>query len=309
MLAGFAVSAAIVLAVVVVVLFGGGSGSGNGGNGGGDNSSIIVDPLTPQASVVVNGFATKAIAAASVRTGPGSGTEYSDISPLRNGQDVIIMGHATLDSSWFQIDLGGSLRGWIPASSVKVPEENIRTLPIAVNTPVHQPTAAPTQPPVPTATAGRPRRRRPSPRRSLPGRHGRDNRLSSACTPGTPVVLVVRNSGGGILTGRSVGVTLSNAQGVIFNGNMPLPDLAAGASATVATGQPASAPKMTARVSLFGTPADANPANDNAECAVAGPIPPTASSGGLITPTPRPPATVLPAPLASHTSTPRLPGT
>jgi hypothetical protein len=90
---------------------------------------------------------------------------------------------------------------------------------------------------------------------------------------------------------------------VIFNGNVPLPDLAPGASATIATGQPASAPKMTAKVNLFGTPADGSPANDSADCAVAGPVPPTLPTGSLLTPTVRPPST----PVTLPTPTTRLP--
>ena len=302
MLAGFAVAAAIVLAVLVVVLFGGGSSTGdNGAGGGGDGSAILVDPLTPQASVTTGGIAAKVIAAAAVRTGPG--TDFSEISPLRNGQDVMVIGR-NADATWFQIDLGASLRGWVPATALKVSDEAARLLPLAVNTPIPKATPAPTQPPVPTATAG-PATPTPAVTATATVPAGPDVALGfpGACTPGTPIVLIVRNAGGGTLTGRSVGVTLSNSQGVIFNGNVPLPDLAAGASATVATGQPATAPKMTARVSLFGSPADTNPANDNAECAVAGPIPPTASSGGLITPTVKPATTVVPTPTAT-----RLPG-
>src|SRR3712207_7214533 len=61
----------------------------------------------------------------------------------------------------------------------------------------------------------------------------------SGCVPGQAVVLVVRNSGTMALSGRSVGVQLSNQGGVVYNGNVPLPDLAPGGSATVTTGQPA----------------------------------------------------------------------
>jgi hypothetical protein len=296
MLAGIAVAVAIVLAVLVVVVFGSSDSSAgsNGNNNGGDgpNSSIFVDPLTPQPSVTGGGggLSTKSIAAATVRTGPGQ--DFSEISPLRSGQDVTVIGK-NADASWFQIDLGASLRGWVPASALRVTDDNAKLLPIVGNTPIPQPTVLPPteRPAAPTAT--------PTPQVTVTPtptpQGGPDLTLSfqAACTPGGAIVLLVKNSGGATLTGRSASVTLSNSQGVIFNGNVALPELAPGASASVSTGQSATAPKMTASVQLFGTPVDSNPGNNSAECAVAGPplpplVSPTGASGGLITPTPRP---------------------
>jgi hypothetical protein len=305
MLAGIAVAVAIVLAVLVVVVFGSndssaGSNSGDG-NGNNANSSIFVDPLTPQPSVTGAGLSTKSIAAATVRTGPG--TDYSEISPLRSGQDVTVIGRNP-DATWFQIDLGAALRGWVPATALRISDNDAKLLPVVGSTPIPQPTfIAPTERPNPTATVtpNVPATATPTPQA------GPDVALSfqSACAPGGAIVLLVKNTGGGTLTGRSASVTLSNSQGVIFNGNVALPELAPGASASVSTGQSASAPKMTARVQLFGSPPDSNPGNDTAECAVAGPplpplVQPTGSSGGLLTPTPtrspaQPPAPAPPS--------------
>jgi hypothetical protein len=180
-LAAIAVFGAIVMAVVVVMAAGGGSG----GNGGVPAAVATENPLTPQASGVV----VETIAAATVREGPGEGGELGSIP---RGQKVTVTGRDA-DAKWFQIVFpqNSTLRGWLPASALKVGNLNIDGIALASVTPITRATVAiPTQPVIiaterPTST----------PEVTATSETGPDVAITISCTPGSAVSVTVRNVG------------------------------------------------------------------------------------------------------------------
>lgn len=268
-LAGLAVAVAVFLAAVVVVVFGGGGDAGNGG--------VIIDPLTPEAA---RGVAARSIAQATVREGPG--TEYAAIGTLRSGLDVEVVGRNGA-SSWFQIyfPVKTNLRGWVPETALRFPEENLGAIPVVAVTPIPrtQP-PQPTLPPEPTATET------PTPTATGTASPAPDlavSVLNNNCAAGTDFIVTIRNAGATKIEGRQVTITVTKQGGIVATQSVAV-TLEPGAGANFNTGQKVEAPRTSAKVDLLGTPQESNTANNTVDCVVTATPPPIATPTPTATP-------------------------
>ncbi len=269
-LAAIAVTAAIVMAIVVVVMAGGGR------SGGGGNPAAIAtaDPLTPRAS----GAVVESIAAATVREGPGNGGE---LGSLPRGQKVTVTGRDS-DAKWFQIVFpqNSTLRGWVPASALKVADLNIQSIAIASVTPITRSTLVPTQAPVVRAT-------------EVPAATavvtstvvaGPDLAVTMTCAPGASVAVTIRNAGeAAVEQAANVSVLIG---GAVRSTNQVNLSLAPNAAVTFPTDQVVTAPTTSVQVALLGSP-DIDPSDNTAVC--------TVQSSATATPAVSTPATSTPA--------------
>ncbi|MPZ47861.1 MAG: hypothetical protein GEU75_00835 [Dehalococcoidia bacterium] len=254
-LAALAVAGAIVLAVLVVFIFGGsGGGAGNG------DPNVIIDPLTPAPG---RGVTARSIATATVREGPAA--EYLEIGLLRSGQDVEAVGRNT-DASWFEIFYPprSQLRGWVPASALRLPDGTSETLPVVSVTPIPRPTVIqPTPEPLPTETVT-----------PTPGAAGGPDLAISIvgnnCSVAQPLVVMIRNAGTTPIVNREIRVIISTPAGVVSVASLSAPSLDPGASLPVQTNQPAQPPRTTVRVELLGSPTDISDDNNAIDCVVQG---------------------------------------
>ncbi|HLF72135.1 MAG TPA: SH3 domain-containing protein, partial [Dehalococcoidia bacterium] len=251
-LAGLAVAAAIVLAVLVVILSGGG-----GGGGGGDDNGVIIDPLTPGAG---RGVAGKSIATSTVREGPNA--DYAELGTLRSGQDVEVIGR-NADRSWYQIYYPPKslLPGWVPASALKLSNENAN-LPIASVTPISRPTVVqPTLPPEATETAS------PSPTATVPTSPP-DIELaivSGSCKVGQEIAVLVGNKGQGAITNRQIVLTVSG--GGTTGTSTETITLQPGQSASLSTNtEIKNSTAVTVSAALLGDPKETVTANNVKVC-------------------------------------------
>jgi hypothetical protein len=265
-LAGLAVAGAVFLAVIVVFFFGSGDG---GGADGGDGPGVV--PLTPLPG---RGLAARSIATATVREGPNA--EYLEIGLLRSGQDVEVVGR-NAESTWFQIYYPpqSQLRGWVPASALRIPETGAAGIPVVAVTPIPRPTVIqPTPEPVPTGTA--------TPTPTITGTPGAGSGpdlaisiLGNNCEPGQPLIVMVQNAGSTPITNREMRVIVSNPSGVLSVANISAPSIDPGASIPVQTNQLVQPPRTTVRVDLLGAPPDPNGSNNQVDCVAQGAPTPT----------------------------------
>jgi hypothetical protein len=283
-LAAIAVAGAIVMAIVVVAMAGG------GGSGGGGGAAVVAteDPLTPSASGVV----AQTIAAATVREGPGNGGELGSIP---RGQKVTVTGRDA-DAKWFQIVFpqNSTLRGWLPASALKVSDLNVSGIALASVTPIARATIAlPTPPPVvetepPTATPAVTSTPIPGP----------DLAVTMGCTAGNAVAVTIRNAGDAAVQ-RSANVSVLIG-GQVRTTNQVQLDLAPNESVTFPTDQIVTAPTTAVQVTLLGSPTDIDASDNTASCSVQGGTTPTPQvSTPVATKTPSENST--PAPTATAT--------
>jgi hypothetical protein len=269
-LAALAVAGAIVMAIVVVAMAGG------GGSGGGNRPAAVAtnDPLTPQASGVV----VETIAAATVREGPGNG---GDLGSIPRGQKVTVTGRDA-DAKWFQIVFpqNSTLRGWLPASALKVNDLNVAGIALASVTPIPRATVpVPTRPPViatepleatPTETST-----------SVPGP---DLAVTRSCTPGAAVAVTIRNAGDSVVE-RSANVSVLIG-GTVRTTNQAQLKLAPNESVTFQTDQVVTAPSTAVQVTLLGSPADIDASDNGAACNVESATTPTPKVSTPATSTP-----------------------
>jgi hypothetical protein len=281
-LAGFAVGAAIVLAVIVVFLFGtGGSGGADNGDGGG----LVVDPLTPG---VGRGVTARSLAAATVREGPG--LDYIAVGELNRNQDVEVVGRND-EGSWFNIYFppGSSLRGWVPASALRLPS-NASAIPVVSVTPIPRPTVIiPTATAAPTeesatatpTTTGTPAGGADLEARIVPG----------TCAPGSQLIINVINRGPGGISSRAIQVLVQNSSGATLATAAQLATIPAGGQIDIATNYVVQE-RVFATIDPLQTLGDPNPANNRVDCVVAG-----GPGGGT-------PTSAVPPPIATATRTP-----
>ena len=290
LVAGIAVAAAVVLAVLVVVLFG---GSGDAGGRG-----VLTEALgtgTPQAGNG-RGISARTIAATTVREGPG--VDENQLATLPAGQEVEVIGRNG-DSTWFQIYYppGSQLKGWVPGAALRLDNEDVARLAVVSSSPVPRATTVrPTEAPAPAATPSATAVPQPT---ATPEGGGADVAIAvqtPSCIPGTSLTVTVRNAGAAPLSGRNVQVTIANAGGVVGTQSLPLTATQPGATMTLLTGVPAQAPSMTASVTLLGSPPDANPGNNVAECTSGAVSPPATPVPPAATAIPRPATPVPQAP-------------
>jgi hypothetical protein len=316
-LAGLAMAAAMLLAVLVVVLYGGfsgGSGSrvqGRQDSNGGQLPGIALTPDdTPRS-------AARSIITSSVRVGPS--IEHQEIGVLRSGQDVQVAGRND-DATWFQIvyPANSPLRGWVPASALRIDEAATAVLPVVASTPISRPTVViPTLPPEPTSLPSATPTVTPTP--TVTG--GPDLAISvvdNNCRQGAPLMLSVRNVGTAPIMNRPVRVTISTPSGFISASDTAV-SLNPGDTVNLATGLAVQAPRTTATVDLVGSPGDANGGNNTVDCIIqAGPTPtrPAGTPGAATSATPSVPGQVptvpggaSPAATPSRTPPPGLPPT
>ncbi len=272
-LAGIVVAGAIMLAVIVVLFF------GRGGDNGG--VATVKPTRTPTATVVdangspvVTGLAARSIAVASVREGPA--LSYLELGTLPRDQAVDVVGRND-DATWYQIvfPFGTQLKGWVPDSALKLPDNASTVVAVTQPTPVSRPdvpTATPvpvvdTPTPEPTAAA--------SPTATAATGPDIAVFISSDCSAGSEMTVVVTNKGSEALTKEPIEVVVSN-NGVVQYQRSFQADMAVGASATLNTGVAAEPPKMAVSVLLTDLN-DIDPSNNLAGCTVTG-------SGGNTTP-------------------------
>ena len=262
-LAAGAVVGAILLAVVVVVFF----------SGGGDNNTpgtALSATRTPTATVDVSGspasgLAARSIAISTVREGPD--LSYLELGTLPSGQDVDIVGRNE-DASWLLIvfPAGTNLRGWVPNSALRLPDNVSDVVAVVEPTPIPRPTI-----PEPTATP-------PPAKATATGTPGGGNDLAvsiaSDCTPGSSLVIAVSNTGTEDIVKAPIEVTVAHDGAVIYKQSFQA-DIDIGASATLDTGVAAAPPSMSVSVVLTDLD-DVNASNNMASCSVAagGNVPP-----------------------------------
>ena len=269
-LAALAVAGAIVLAVMVVIAFG---GSGEGGGAGDGNGVVVSGDGTQPAGL---GVRARSIATATVREGPSA--EYLEMGVLRAGQDIEIAGR-NADATWFQIYYppGSALRGWVPASALRVPDN--AQLEVVAVTPIPRPTVV-----LPSATPEPPATLTPSPtvtETPLPG-GGSDLAVrlaQTACVPGQRLLVIIRNLGPAPLMSRPLQVSVQTPEGtpraLVSLAPLTLP---VGQEAAVDTSYVIQE-RVIVVVDPLGAAGDPNPLNNRVDCVLAG-APPSVTQTG-----------------------------
>jgi uncharacterized protein YgiM (DUF1202 family) len=257
-LAGIAVALAIIMAVVVVVFF------GQGGEGGTGENSAGVNPLTPRAGQAA-GLRARSIASATVRDGPG--LEFLELGLLRSNRDVTVTGRNG-ESTWFQIVYpeNSNLRGWVPETALRLPDDADDRLAVAESTPRPLPTEEPTSTPVPaTATPNV-----TSTPEATPVRENADIAVTilGGCSEGKSVEIALSNVGQVPLRSAPVRITVSHQGAALFDQTLAT-TMEPGQSAQLDTKVKAEAPSMTVTV-VLQDPQDVNAGNNIATCSVAG---------------------------------------
>jgi hypothetical protein len=284
-LAGFAVGGAIVLAVIVVFMFGSKSSTAKDGGSPG----VILDPLTPGAG---RGLVARSVSASTVREGPG--LDYDAIGELSRNQDVEVAGRNT-EATWFNIYFpsGSSLRGWVPASALRLPN-NAPAIPVVSVTPIPRPTVIqPTAPPEPTGTATG----SPTPTATGTPAGGSDlvaSIVAGTCSVGSRLIVNVKNLGPAAITSRAIAVLVQAADGSQRALAAQTATIPAGGQIDIDTTYVVQE-RVVATIDPLGTLGDPNAGNNRVDCVVA--TVPT-QIGGAFTPTrtPTPPFGVTATP-------------
>lgn len=284
-LAGLAVGFAIFLAVIVVFIF------GSSGSGSGDGPPLI-DPLTPQPG---RGITARSVATSTVREGPG--LDYFAIGELGRNQDIEIAGR-NVESTWFNIYFppGSSLRGWVPASALRLPA-NATAIPVVAVTPIPRPTVLqPTTPPEPTGTATG------TATATVTGTPAGGSDLAASvvagtCQVGARLIVNVRNLGPAPVTSRAVSVLVQAPDGTQRALAAQTATIPVGGQIDIDTTYVV-AERVFATVDPLGTIGDPNLGNNRVDCVVSGI--PTTPGGATST---RTPTSAVPPPIGG-TATP-----
>jgi uncharacterized protein YraI len=249
-LAALAVAAAIILAVVVVIAF---SSNGKDGLNGVAVTSQTPTPLPGQQ---LPGVQAKVIAVAAIREGPG--LEYFELGLLRNGQSVSVVGR-TEDSSWYQVVfLGSDLKGWVPDSALRLPDNSDASIDIVVFTPIPKPSV---EQPTPTPPAVTPTEE------ALGAPDVSVEILGNVCPTNGPITIALRNVGDVPLNSRQVVVTVSTPDVVLTEQTLSV-TLDVGQIVPISTGQAVQAPRTLIAVVFLNEPQDVDPSNNVVTCVV-----------------------------------------
>ncbi len=249
-LAALAVAGAIILAVVFVLVFSEGANAPR--NVGG--ISRTPTPLSGETP----GTQAEVIAKAAIREGPG--LEFFELGLLNNGQKVSVVGRNE-DSSWYQIVFAGTdLKGWVPDSALRLPDDSDGLIEVVLFTPipkpsVEQPTATPLATPIEEALG--------PPDISV-------EVLGNVCPASGPIDIALRNVGAVDISGRQVVVTVSTQEGVVSEQTLVVNNLDIGDIVPVNTGIEVQPPRTTVAVVFVNEPQDTDPSNNVVTCVVAG---------------------------------------
>jgi len=248
-LAALAVAAAIILAVVVVIAF---SNRGNDGFSGGAGTARTATPLPGE----LPGVQAKVIAIAAIREGPG--LEYFELGLLRNGQEVSVVGRNE-DSSWYQVIFAGSdLKGWVPHSALRPPDNSDSAIEVVVFTPIPKPSVEqPTATPLPVTPT----------EEALGAPDISVEILGNVCPTNGPLTIALRNVGDVPLNSREVVVTVSTPDLVLSEQTLSV-TLGLGQIVPVSTGQAVQPPRTMVAVVFLNEPQDLDPSNNVVTCVV-----------------------------------------
>jgi hypothetical protein len=280
-LAGIAVGAAIFLAVILVFAFGSKSSNLK------DNSApLIVEPLTPGPG---RGIVARSVAAATVREGPG--LDFLAIGELSRNQDIEVAGRND-EASWYNVYFppGSSLRGWVPASALRLPS-NSAVIPVVSVTPIPRPTVIqPSAPPEPTGTP------EGSPTATPTGTPAGGADLAASIVPGTcavgaRLIVNVKNNGPAAVTSRAIAVLVQAADGSQRALSAQTATIPPGGQIDIDTTYVVQE-RVIATVDPLGTIGDPNTGNNRVDCVVA--AVPTQIGGASPTRTPTLPAIATP---------------
>jgi hypothetical protein len=236
------------------------AGGGGGGGGGLPVAAATEGAGTPRAT----GIVVDTLAAATVREGPGTGGELGTIS---RGQKVTVTGRDA-DAKWFQVVFpqNSTLRGWLPATALKVADLNPQAIAIVTVTPRPQPTQQPTRVVVEQATQV------PTAEATATVVSGPDLSVAIACTAGSPVQVIVKNAGA-VAVQQGATVTVLVGSQVKSTLQVQL-NLAPNSTVTIPTDQVVSPPSTSVQVGLAGAE-DIDPADNSAQCTVQAATTPT----------------------------------
>jgi len=249
-LAALAVAGAIILAVAFVIVFS--EGSDNPGSGG-----VSVDAPSPTpAPGQLPGVQAEVIAISSIREGPS--LDFLQLGLMQKGQKVSVVGRNE-DSSWYQVVFAGAnLKGWVPDSAIRLPDNADGLIEVVVFTPVPRPSVEqPTPTPAATATQEVP---------SDPPDIAVEL-LGNVCPPSGSINIALRNVGDVPLESREILVTVSTALGVLTERTLAV-TLGVGQIVPIDTGVPVSPPRTIVAVVFVGEPQDLDPSNNVVTCVV-----------------------------------------
>ena len=247
-LAALAVAGAIILAVAFVIAF-------NQGDGNPSTGVVVTPPSPTPLPGQLPGVQAEGLAKAAIREGPG--LEFFELGLLNKDQDVSVVGRNE-DSSWYQIIFAGAgLKGWVPKSALRLPDDADALIEVVVFTPipkpsVEQPTSTPEITPTPEVVT--------APDVSL-------EVLGNVCPASGVLNVALRNVGEVDIEEREIIVTISTPSEVLSEQTLEL-TLGVGQIVPINTGRPVEPPRMMVAVVFAGEPQDADPSNNVVTCVV-----------------------------------------
>jgi hypothetical protein len=205
---------------------------------------------------------------------------------VRTGNEVSLVGR-TADATWYEIIYPGSnLAGWMPASSLKLPDNAETLVKVATFTPIPKPSVV--QPTAAPSTATPTEQSQGAPDLELAT-------LGGQCPSNQPITLALRNVGSVPVNGRQVNVIVSTQSGVASQSTISV-NLAPGQVMPVPTGQLPQPPRTTVSVVFVTAPQDSNPANNLVVCTVG------SGGGGGPNGGPGGGSTAVPPPIGTNTA-------
>jgi hypothetical protein len=247
-LAALAVAGAIILAVAFVLAF----------NQGDDNSPtgvVITSPSPTPLPGQLPGVQAEGLAKAAIREGPG--LEYFELGLLNKDQDVSVVGRNE-DSSWYQIIFAGAdLRGWVPRSALRLPDDADASIEVVIFTPIPKPSV---EQPTPTPEVT------PTPETLTPPDVSLEV-LGNVCPASGVLNVALRNIGEVDIEEREIIVTISTPGEVLSEQTLDL-TLGMGQIVPINTGMDVEPPRMSVAVVFADEPQDADPSNNVVTCVV-----------------------------------------
>jgi hypothetical protein len=247
-LAALAVAGAIILAVAFVIAFNQSDGS--------PSSGVVVTPPSPTPLPgQLPGVQAEGLAKAAIREGPG--LDFFELGLLNKDPKVSVVGRDE-DSIWYQIIFAGTdLKGWVPRSALKLPDNADPLIEVVVFTPipkpsVEQPSPTPEITPTPEVLT--------QPDISL-------EVLGNTCPASGVLNVALRNVGEVDIEGREIIVTISTADEVLSEETLEL-TLGVGQIVPINTGRPVEPPRMMVAVVFADAPQDLDPSNNVVTCVV-----------------------------------------
>ncbi len=230
-----------------------------------------------------------------MREGPG--LDYLAIGELSRNQDIEIAGRNE-EGSWYNIYFppGSSLRGWVPASALRLPS-NTAAIPVVSVTPIPRPTVIqPTAPPEPTGT------QTATPTATGTGTPTGGTDLAASIVPGTcqigaRLIVNVKNLGPGGIISRAIQILVQRPDGSVVATAAQAATIPAGGQIDIDTNYVV-IERVLAIVDPLGTIGDPNLGNNRVDCVVAS-VPPTPGIGAG-TPT-RTATSAVPPPFSTAT--------